>query len=99
MRCRRCGHPVDLSGGRRVGFSEACPACGADWHCCLQCAHHDPSAYNECRESQAERVSDRERANRCEWFRPGSDSGSADDAARTRARADLDALFSKDKKR
>ncbi len=60
---------------------------------CRNCAHHDPSAYNECRESSAERVSERERANRCDYFRPGSApgvTGPGSDPA-----ADLEALFKK----
>ena len=38
---------------------------------CLNCRFHDPNAYNECRESSAERVRERDRANRCEYFSPG----------------------------
>jgi hypothetical protein len=71
MRCFSCGRDVVLRAGERVGFRDACP-CGSDLHVCRNCAHPDPSAYNECRESNAERVGDRERANRCDYFAPGS---------------------------
>jgi hypothetical protein len=55
---------------------------------------HEPSAYNECRESSTERVSDRERANRCEYFVAGDASGEAG-AGREGSRKDLEALFKK----
>ena len=76
---------------------DECAGCGNDLHVCRNCAHHDPSAYNECRESSAERGGDRERANRCEYFRPGGTGG---DESASSERADalsaLDALFEKD---
>jgi hypothetical protein len=82
---------VELRSGERVGFRDACAGCGRDLHVCRNCAHHDPAAYNECRESSAERVGDRERANRCDYFAPGG--GPRPAAAQERARSSLDALF------
>ena len=61
---------------------------------CRNCAHHDPSAYNECREPLAERVSDRERANRCDYFSAGERSGGSGEA-RNEALNDLEGLFKK----
>jgi hypothetical protein len=90
MRCFGCGMAVELRSGERVGFRDACPGCGRDLHVCRNCAHHDPSAYNECRESSAERVGDRERANRCDYFAPG---GGAGPGAQPGGRSALDALF------
>lgn len=83
--------------GGGVGMRDACPGCGADLHVCRNCAHHDPGAYNACREPGAERVLDKERANRCDLFAPGEGEGAgnaeAGDAARQRAREELDRLF------
>ncbi len=96
MRCFSCqaAHPVPS--GERVGFRATCDACHTDLHVCRNCAHHDPAAYNECRETQAERVADRERANRCDYFRPAAGEGGGSGAdAREDARAALDALFKK----
>jgi hypothetical protein len=95
MRCFSCGADVTLASGERVGFRDTCDRCGADLHVCRNCAHHDPSAYNECREASAERVADRERANRCDWFAPGSGGGGGLAAERARARSSLDGLFKK----
>jgi hypothetical protein len=99
MRCFSCDAETPLAAGERVGFRDDCAACGRDLHCCRNCAHHDPAAYNECRESSAERVSDREAANRCDYFSPGTrtrngTSAGADDS-RAQALAELDALFKK----
>ena len=77
-----------------MGFRAECDACGSDLHVCLNCAHHDVAAYNECRESSAERVAERDRANRCDYFRPeaGERAAEAEDA-REKAKSALDALF------
>jgi len=66
-----------------------------DLHICRNCRHHDPSAYNECREPNAERVSDRERNNRCDYFSPGSDAGGKLAGEQSRARSQIDGLFKK----
>ncbi len=96
MRCHACDAEVPLATGERVGFRDECERCGSDLHCCRNCAHHDPTAYNECRESQAERVDDRERANRCDWFRPGGARGGGLAEERAQARSALEGLFKKD---
>jgi hypothetical protein len=99
MRCFACNATPDLGPGGRVGFRDTCGTCGADLHTCRNCAHHDPSAHNQCREPQAEWVADRERANRCDWFAPGdAQAGGALAAAQNKARSALDALFKAPKK-
>ncbi len=96
MRCKSCNAVIELAPGERVGFRDCCNACGADLHICHNCEFHDPSAYNECRESSAERVGDPERANRCDWFQPGDRAGGGGTGAKSKALSDLDALFKKD---
>ena len=95
VKCFACGAGVELRSGERVGFRDACPRCGRDLHVCRNCAHHDRSAYNECREPNAERVGERERANRCDYFAPGGAAGGRASEEAARARAGLDALFKK----
>ena len=96
--CYRCGRPAGLATDRRVGVRAACEGCGADLHVCRGCVYHDPGAYNECRESSAERVLDKERANHCDHFAPREGQG-ADAVLSTnadpRARAALERLFKK----
>ena len=93
MKCLGCNVGIELAAEARVGFRDCCDHCGADLHICKNCRFYDPSAYNECRESSAERVSDSERANRCDWFSPSDDEGGA--GRRTDSLSDLDALFKK----
>jgi predicted nucleic acid-binding Zn-ribbon protein len=90
--CQGCGRvflPSTL-----IGRSEICPNCGADLHSCVQCEFYDPAVSNQCREPQAERVGDKERANFCEFFRLSRKQASAapqpDDPL-----AKLEALFRK----
>jgi len=94
MRCFACGEAIDLASGERVGFRDSCPTCRTDLHVCRNCLHFDPTAYNECRESNAERVADRERANRCDYFSPGRALASGDlSEEREQARDALESLF------
>jgi hypothetical protein len=94
MHCFACNAVHELASGERVGFRDCCTHCGADLHACLNCALHDPSAYNECREPNTERVSDRERANRCDYFTP-TDSEGGDGSVREGSLSALDSLFKK----
>ncbi len=94
MHCFACNAVHELASGERVGFRDSCVHCGADLHACRNCAHHDPTAYNECRESSSERVSDRERANRCDYFSP-TDAEGGDGSEREGSLASLESLFKK----
>ena len=94
MRCASCHREIELGPERRVAFRDTCEGCDADLHSCVHCAHYEPGAYNDCREPSAERVRDRDRANRCDWFQPGDRTGEGADG-RGAALADLDALFKK----
>ena len=95
MGCFACNARVELAAGERIGFRDTCSSCEADLHVCRNCAHHDASAYNECRESNAEWVSDRERGNRCDYFVLGDHAGDEVAASAAAARSPLDALFKK----
>jgi len=92
-RCQGCGTVIDLP--EPIGRRESCPSCGADLHACVQCTFHDPSAPNECREPEAERVLSKEQANFCELFRLSRAEGGGRRSEAEAARARLDALFKK----
>ncbi|MEO5331690.1 MAG: hypothetical protein H7839_06670 [Magnetococcus sp. YQC-5] len=51
------------------GRSDVCVGCSKDTRVCLNCRFHDPGSYNECRETVAERIVDKERANFCDHFK------------------------------
>lgn len=91
MLCFFCNTEIAISD--RVPFREECPQCHGSLHICKSCTFYDEGAYNECRESSGERVTDKERANHCEYFRPGA-SGKLDNAADL-ARQRLEVLFKK----
>ncbi len=94
-RCFKCGEPFVLSAGERVGRRDSCSKCGADLHTCRNCTHHDRSAYNECREPQAERVLEKERSNLCDYFNPRSGAAPDRGASKTDYIKGLDDLFKK----
>lgn len=73
LRCFHCGH--ELTFGDRIGLREQCPRCHEDVHVCRNCRFYDPKVYNECTETSAERVREKERANHCDYFAAGSGAG------------------------
>jgi hypothetical protein len=95
MHCAACGQEIALASGERVGFREECARCGADLHTCKNCSHYDPGAYNHCREPNSERVADRDRQNRCDWFAPSMGRGGDRENSQDQALKDLGALFKK----
>lgn len=76
MLCHHCKKDVSLI-DNKVGFREDCSHCGADLHICLNCSFYDKSAYNECHEPSADRVVDKEKANFCEFFKPGDSAATS----------------------
>jgi hypothetical protein len=96
--CWKCGASLaDLSLPlRRL---EECRQCHAELHVCKMCEWYSISVAKHCRETVAEEVKDKERANFCDYFkpRPGAYSAVSLDAA-SKAQAELDALFGAGKK-
>ena len=70
MICHACQKDIELT-DKKASFREECPHCDADAHVCLNCEFYDAGSYNECKETSADRVVDKEKNNRCEYFRPG----------------------------
>ncbi|MBF0272448.1 MAG: hypothetical protein HQL98_10330 [Magnetococcales bacterium] len=52
------------------GRSEVCAGCMKETRVCLNCRFHDTGSYNECRETVAERIVDKDRSNFCDFFKP-----------------------------
>lgn len=96
MLCHHCKTPQPPV--EKLPFRDSCPKCHRDLHVCLNCFFHDRSAYNECREPAADRVTDKEGANFCEYFQPAvevaSGTVSAVDPA-AEAKQKLAAMFKK----
>jgi hypothetical protein len=92
-RCQACSAVIDLPDP--IGRRESCPTCGVDLHACIQCEFYDPSAPNQCREPEADRVVSKDQANFCELFRLSREAGSGRRNEAELARAKLEALFKK----
>lgn len=96
--CHHCRKPVisaqSAPPNYRPARKETCPSCSSDVHVCLNCEFYDPTAYHECRESQAEFVKNKDTSNFCDYFR-FSTGGSAASDAKNQTIAALDALFKK----
>lgn len=90
--CFSC-HKSNISQGS-IGFRDECIHCRADLHVCKNCEFYDTKVYNECRETSADVVREKERANFCDFFSPGKNSSTVtDEKARLKAAADM--LFKK----
>lgn len=91
-KCYKCSNELrlDLDYGRQ----DSCPKCNFSTHVCMNCEHFDKSKYNECTEPVADRVVDKEKANFCDYFKPGNVISGGISAAE-KARAAAEALFKK----
>ena len=100
--CWKCGASVAdllLVPGRRVARQAECPHCHAELHVCRACEFYATHVAKQCRETIAEEVKDKSRANFCDYFqlRPDAYQPQDDSAART-ARQQLEALFAPPRK-
>jgi len=103
MLCWKCGNAISLASGSRVGNRDTCPQCNSDLHSCRNCRHYDPAKHNQCAETQAEWVRDKEAANYCDYFSPsasrrvgtalGDERGTNSTSAADDAKKRFDSLF------
>lgn len=92
--CYKCGKELEVV--RKIGREETCLYCRTDLHVCLNCSFYDPGNYNQCRETQAERVLSKERSNFCEYFVFRDAEKTANEGGRKeQARSKLEDLFKK----
>jgi len=64
--CFHCDNRLKIS--EKPSRDETCPFCGSDLKVCLNCKYYDPSLSNQCSEPMADPVTDKEKANFCEYF-------------------------------
>lgn len=90
--CWRCGASLEelLAPFRRI---EQCPRCAADLHVCRMCGFYRPSLSSGCDEPLAEHVSEKERANFCEYFKPKANAYVRGNEVPSKAAAELYSLF------
>lgn len=90
--CFSCNKELSILG--QVGRREECPHCRADVHVCKNCEFYDPKVYNECRETAADVVREKDRANFCDYFKFRQGGASPEDK-KAALRAAAEALFKK----
>lgn len=89
--CYYCKKNIPVIGDFKVMRTEDCPYCTRALHCCKMCKFYDARVYNECKESNADRVVDKEKANFCDYF--SLRNGKGDDASLDALKASADSLF------
>ena len=94
MICHHCGIELKFEG--YISRSDECTRCSSDVHSCLNCDNYDAHAHNKCREPQAEWVTDRDKANFCDFFVPNNlKPASTFKSPAADARSAFDSLFKK----
>ena len=64
--CFQCGQAIAAE--QRVLREDECPHCSSDLRCCRNCLFYDPAVSHQCREPQADWVTEKDKANFCEFF-------------------------------
>jgi hypothetical protein len=75
VKCYKCQAQLEVP--EPISRKEECSQCGSDVRVCRNCQYYDPKVYNECRETQADRILEKDRSNLCDFFKPSSSSGAA----------------------
>jgi hypothetical protein len=65
-RCYNCATPLPSD----YDFAGECPKCGVALHCCKQCSYFEPSTRFQCTKPIPVRISAKDEANECTFFRP-----------------------------
>ncbi len=65
--CWYCGSAVKDE--EPIGRSLKCEVCGRDLRSCRNCRFYLPEAQGSCSETNAEKQSDPERGNFCDWYK------------------------------
>lgn len=78
----------------KISFRDECLKCRNDLHICKNCEFYDAKVYNECRETSADVVREKERANYCDFFVARQSNSSVEDQ-KAKMKAAADALFKK----
>jgi len=95
--CWKCGASLkELS--LPLSRLDECKQCHAELHVCKLCEWYSTSVAKHCRETVAEEVKDKERANFCDYYKPRAGAfSSVSTGAVDRAKTELDALFGSSK--
>ena len=95
--CHACG--AELARDLPIFRETECPSCSKPLKVCLNCTFYEKGLQWDCRESIAEPVRDKDRANFCDYFRlrsgppGGGGAAGAEQRRAQQARSDFDRLF------
>ena len=92
--CFNCGSKFTLDPNSIIGRRDECDSCGQDIRCCRNCQFYDRNSYNECRESSASRVVEKDKSNFCDFFQLAKD-GNEIEQEKESALSAAEALFKK----
>ena len=65
--CWKCGNNTNSI---QIFRTTTCPSCGSDLHSCYNCKFYSSGSHYDCKETNADLVTDKERANFCDYFSP-----------------------------
>lgn len=91
----KCYHCNDDLTVLDFGRADTCRNCGKATRVCKNCEHYEVGQHNDCRESQADRVVEKEKANFCDYFKPSNRAGNTQNPTASDLKAKADALFKK----
>ena len=69
VKCFSCQKLFEIDHNQAIARSEECPYCYSSVRSCRMCEFYDVKAYNECRESSADRLVDKEKSNFCDYYK------------------------------
>jgi hypothetical protein len=91
--CYRCGESLEKL-SLPLSHRDECPACTVHVHVCRMCIYFDRQAPRQCLEDGADDVTDKEKINFCDWFKPSTNAFDPVRAGQeARARNELESLF------
>lgn len=89
MICYKCKKELkDIS----IYRTTECPFCGADLHVCKACKFYSPGSHYDCKETVEDIVTDKERANFCDFFKADENNSSNNADSSASAKANIDAF-------
>lgn len=87
--CWKCGNNTKSI---QIFRTTTCPSCGSDLHSCYNCKFYSSGSHYDCKETNADLVTDKERANFCDYFSQGPNSKNQGKSQDDKAKAAKDAF-------
>lgn len=85
MICYKCSKEIPDT----ISRTTECPHCKADLHVCKACKFYSPGSHYDCKETVDDIVTDKERANFCDYFKYNTEQNTQN---QTNTKASIDAF-------